>query len=359
MNKRGLSTVVTTLIIILLVFVAIGIVWVVVRNVISQGVEQISLGGLTINLEIKDVKINLDTIEINVKRNPGEGELSGIKFLVSDGVGTQVFEEETNMQELGERRFTLNYAGLVKEVSIAPILKSKSGKEIIGREIDKKVFSNKEIIKNLGAVSWWRFEGNAQDEIGGNNGVVNGAVLTTGKFGQAYEFKGDQPPGILETNQERITITNTPELEPTTQWSVTGWIYKKINIQTDNGAALFWKGNNQKISVEMINDGIRVNAGGIWEAVRANNVPNNQWVYVVVTYDNSLGNGNLKIYINGEEKDNRTGIVEPIPGSEDVWIGERGDHLIHSFKGIIDEVTIFNRALSEEEVKALYGLDLR
>ena len=42
-NKRGLSTVVTTLIIVLLVLVAISIVWVVVRNILEGGAEQIEI----------------------------------------------------------------------------------------------------------------------------------------------------------------------------------------------------------------------------------------------------------------------------------------------------------------------------
>jgi flagellin-like protein len=46
MEKKGLSAVVTTLIIILLVLVAVGIIWVVVRNVVEEG-------GSTIDLSVK------------------------------------------------------------------------------------------------------------------------------------------------------------------------------------------------------------------------------------------------------------------------------------------------------------------
>ena len=46
MLKRGLSKVVTTLIVILLVLVAIGIVWVVVKDVITEGSEEVSTGKL-------------------------------------------------------------------------------------------------------------------------------------------------------------------------------------------------------------------------------------------------------------------------------------------------------------------------
>lgn len=48
------------------------------------------------------------------------------------------------------------------------------------------------MIKTSNLVGGWRFEGNANDWSGnGNSGtVINGAILTTGKFGQAYNFDG-------------------------------------------------------------------------------------------------------------------------------------------------------------------------
>ncbi len=68
MNKRGLSGVVTSLILILLVLVAVGIVWVVVKNIISEGSEQVSLGMFTVDLEIKNVKVNEGGVDVKVER---------------------------------------------------------------------------------------------------------------------------------------------------------------------------------------------------------------------------------------------------------------------------------------------------
>ena len=52
-NKKGLSTVITTLVIILLVLVAVGIIWVVIRNVVEEGSEEVSKGAECINLKTK------------------------------------------------------------------------------------------------------------------------------------------------------------------------------------------------------------------------------------------------------------------------------------------------------------------
>ena len=72
-DKRGLSTIVATLLIILLTLVAVGIIWVVVRNVIQGGSEQISLGKFTLDLKISQVqRINDSALSITLKRNVGE-----------------------------------------------------------------------------------------------------------------------------------------------------------------------------------------------------------------------------------------------------------------------------------------------
>jgi len=87
MKKKGLSTVVTTLIIILLVLVAIGIIWVVISNVITQGSEQIFLDKFTMDLDLKNVNANngSNTVTMDVKRNAGKGDLYGLKFIFNDG----------------------------------------------------------------------------------------------------------------------------------------------------------------------------------------------------------------------------------------------------------------------------------
>ena len=64
-------------------------------------------------------------------------------------------------------------------------------------------------VPTTGLVGYWPFNGNANDESGnGNNGTVNGATLTTDRFGSAnsaYSFNG---------NGNHIEIPNSPSLNP-------------------------------------------------------------------------------------------------------------------------------------------------
>jgi hypothetical protein len=135
-DSRGLSTIVATLIIILLVLVAVGILWVVVRNVIQGNAEQVSLGKLTLDLSIERIQISGNNLSITVKRNAGKGEFVGLSFVVEDGENSEVFTEYVSMNELDVRTFTftLNQTNPdnIKKIKIVPIFRLKSGKEFVG-----------------------------------------------------------------------------------------------------------------------------------------------------------------------------------------------------------------------------------
>ena len=146
-NKRGMSAVVTTLLIILLVIVAIGIVWVVVRNILSKGSDEVSIIGLSIDLEIQKISVSVDgnVLDVTVKRNSGKGNLLGINFVISDGENSEVVRKDTNMSELDSEvfSFSLNELGLssFEIVSIAPIYETSSGKETTANIIDTTTIS--------------------------------------------------------------------------------------------------------------------------------------------------------------------------------------------------------------------------
>ena len=152
-NRKGLSMVVSVLLIIVLVLVATGIVWVVVRNVIQKGAGSLSLSGLTLNLEILSASLDGNNVNVNVKRNPGAGKLLGIKFVFSDGTSSKTAEETVSMAELDEESFSFNLIDLeipnANEVSIALIFESEGGDEILGDIIDTVEF---------------------REEVGGNGG---------------------------------------------------------------------------------------------------------------------------------------------------------------------------------------------
>jgi cysteine-rich repeat protein len=146
-NSRGLSTVVATLLIILVTLVAVGIIWVVVKNVIQKNADQISFGKFTVDLKISHAHIINETdISVTVMRNPGKGELSGILFIAYGRDNSEITKYNISMKELEERNFQVILyvinTSIVEKVSIAPIFISDLGKEFIGDVQDEYIFSH-------------------------------------------------------------------------------------------------------------------------------------------------------------------------------------------------------------------------
>lgn len=135
-GKKGLSTVVVALIIILISLVAIGIVWVVVRNLFSSGTKEIGFGGFTINLGIRNAYEQAGNISIDVERKTGKGELVKIKFILSDGKTSETITQDVNLGELDSKIFSIHPTQLaptqVASVSVAPVFKTTEGAEAVG-----------------------------------------------------------------------------------------------------------------------------------------------------------------------------------------------------------------------------------
>ena len=79
----------------------------------------------------------------------------------------------------------------------------------------------------------------------------------------------------------------------------------------------------------------------------------NVWYHLAGTYDGS----EMKIYVNGELKNTATVVGSVLEGGKPVYIGNNGGGRYH--KGLIDEVAIYNRALTACEINQHYqnGLD--
>src|SRR3989344_4830207 len=173
-NKKGLSTVVTTLIIVLLVIVAIGIIWAVIGNLIRTGSGEVN---------------------VVVKRNIGEGDLQEVKVILSDGTNTQVVTKPLTLEELGEETIQISPSEItsisfVKEASVIPFVKGSSGKMLEAGQSQKTTSKLYD-----GLVAWCRFEDNAEDSVGSNDGTSGDGTVTyitsfNPSLGKAGSFNG-------------------------------------------------------------------------------------------------------------------------------------------------------------------------
>jgi hypothetical protein len=147
MDKKGLSGVIVTLLIIVISVILIFAVGIIINNFVTKGSADISLTKYTIDMKIKTASLNYDnsTATVRVKRELGSGNLVGLKFIFEDDKSSDLFERRfTNFQELEEKTFYINVTGensglnlyKISKVSIAPIIVLESGKEVIGRVSD-------------------------------------------------------------------------------------------------------------------------------------------------------------------------------------------------------------------------------
>lgn len=107
MYKKGLSTVVTSLIIILLVLVAIGIVWIVVRGVVTEGAGEIesTVDCLNVNIDIVDVdndRCDGTRCILNITRGMDDEDIEGVNIVVSSDAASYQGTETINSGQTKE-----------------------------------------------------------------------------------------------------------------------------------------------------------------------------------------------------------------------------------------------------------------
>jgi hypothetical protein len=203
-----------------------------------------------------------------------------------------------------------------------------------------------------GLVGWWPFNGNANDESGnGNNGTVDGAILTDDRFGNtesSYGFNGIS---------DLISITTSTHPTGNVEITYSLWIYSLNN--SGNNALLNVGDNGITNKRSAIGNEI---TGGISYIAQANDVASNyfsslnQWHNIVITKVGEtvnffldgilLNDGNIT---SGQDITN-TKIVFGSNGTN--WGG--GEF----FNGKLDDIGIWNRALTEEEIQNLYNANI-
>jgi len=199
-----------------------------------------------------------------------------------------------------------------------------------------------------GLVLYYAFDrdegGNVPDKSGnGNNATVRGAkYIAGGKRGGAYEFDGSHD--VIEGSKENTLPTGgSPK-------TISVWVKPEAV-----GGIILKHGNDSHVTSE----GFSFNINGDWtlwlagynvDLVSKGAMIPNAWNHLCVTYESSKAS----IFINGR-LDTSGGFSQSIPAHTNLQIGHNvlsGDSSY--FDGAIDEVMIFNRALSQDEVKQLY-----
>ena len=136
-RKQGLSAIVTTLIIVLLALVAVGIIWVVISNLIDEGVTQVDLSSKCLKIDVKAVSVdcaNPALCDVTLTRGAGGEAIAGVKIVFYEGTtGGSVTTETGNIEILGTSSITGVASGLTApdSVKVSPYFIDDSGNEEI------------------------------------------------------------------------------------------------------------------------------------------------------------------------------------------------------------------------------------
>ncbi len=208
-------------------------------------------------------------------------------------------------------------------------------------------------VPSSGLVGWWPFNGNANDESGYNDhGTVNNSNLVPDRFGisnSAYYFN---------KNNSYIELNNTNY----SQYSVSTWL-KYFTLEGDS-STFFSKGClcffDESFSNYASNDRhwIRVSNTSNTGELSISNSIDTAYHHIVVTYDQI----STKFYRDGILMGQSSYIQGPLKASTfkkyiGAWRNDSNDGFLSSyfFYGVIDEVGMWNRSLTQEEITSLYS----
>src|ERR1044071_89407 len=209
-----------------------------------------------------------------------------------------------------------------------------------------------------GLVSWWTAEGNANDSFGGNNGSLNGVTFAPGEVSQAFSFDSNSSVSFAASSSLDVGTANGLTIE--------GWI-KPTDVSSDHIIAE-WNNASGAIGVQLYHSnpgigGVGALAGNIVSVGGADHifasapglVTANTFHHIAMTYDRTSGLGRL-FYDGNAVAVQNMGFFTPRT-SYGLYVGTRvsgsagvGDY----FKGLIDELSLYARALTTNEIQAIF-----
>lgn len=358
-KRKAQSGILGTILLILISIIAMIIIYNVVLALIKNSASQISLEKLRTQLDIRDVDIWVTGgVSIQVKRNSMLGGMDSLKIVFHEQNGaihSTVLNDSTRIPKILETKtiaLSIDEVPInnsqIDSISIYPIKEGSLGLEFKEPEsLIKRGVSGKRILDTIPeTISWWGFDGNSRDSVGNNHGSLErGSAIT--EDGQL----------LLDGDGDYVNMSSPESLDiKGSDWTISVWanpasldsiqyIVAKSDFSgdTDGRYALFLFANR---FAAMIDDGDEKSALGAIE------ISPGQWVYLTTVYKRGA---NLATYVNGEQDASiaiSNNAYEPV--SHPFQIGNIPNSQTY-FNGSIDDVMVYRKALSENQIKAIYN----
>jgi hypothetical protein len=205
--------------------------------------------------------------------------------------------------------------------------------------------SSVNVVAQVDSIAEYHFDENSSN----NDGTIHGATWTTGISGSALNFDGIND-NVLIPNSDNLNLENDMALE--------AWIYiNNYEPESYNGIIAKYNVNggylltvdNFENNITRIKFFLRTNSTYHRFVTSDNSLLLNKWYHIVGVLDNNI----MNLYVNGVKQAEQVEFTKPFYSNEDVKIGIY-NHSNWGFDGIIDEVSIYDEALTESEILAHY-----
>jgi len=212
-----------------------------------------------------------------------------------------------------------------------------------------------------GLIAWWKGEGNANDSAGRADGVLyRGVTFAPGEVGQCFSFDGIN---------SAVNVPDVPALALTNSLTIECWLFV-TNGPTVPGMVLFRGDTRSGLDPYYLSVEPNGGAGSLnFIVVAPSNtgtsvstvMPLGAWTHVAATLDNATGL--MRLYTNAVLAAQKITTLRPLgplnPGSRPgVGIGNHSSQpapFNYPFRGRIDEVSLYDRALTAAEILDLYN----
>jgi len=208
-----------------------------------------------------------------------------------------------------------------------------------------------------GIVSWWTANNTAADAMGLNNATLSNVTYTTGEVGKAFSFNGLNGWAALG---------DPSSLAFTASFTIEGWIKVNGLPAGYNFGSIMFRGDDRG-GLDPYQLVIKPNGDlqfqiesdpNAWASIEAP-IPTGQFVHVAATLDDATGA--MTLYENGAIVAQITTTVRPfatLDPTQQPGVGIGNSNALSNynvpFNGLIDELTVYNRALTAGEVFGIY-----